>query len=73
MPPKTEGICDKCQSELVIRDDDKPETVRNRLSVYHEQTAPLIDYYSNKGILRTVDGTKDVDEVFSDIKNILEA
>ena len=72
MPPKTEGICDKCQSELVIRDDDKPETVRNRLSVYHEQTAPLIDY-SNKGILRTVDGTKDVDEVFSDIKNILEA
>ncbi len=73
MPPKTEGICDKCQSELVIRDDDKPETVRNRLSVYHEQTAPLNDYYSNKGILRTVDGTKDVDEVFSDIKNILEA
>ncbi len=73
MPPKTEGICDKCQSELVIRDDDKPETVKNRLSVYHEQTAPLIDYYSNKGILKTVDGTKDVDEVFSDIKKILEA
>ena len=73
MPPKTEGICDKCQSELVIRDDDKPETVKNRLSVYHEQTAPLIDYYKNKGILETVDGTKDVDEVFTDIEEILEA
>ena len=73
MPPKTEGICDKCQSELVIRDDDKPETVKNRLSVYHEQTAPLIDYYTDKGILKTVDGTKDVDEVFTDIENILEA
>ena len=73
MPPKTEGICDKCQSELVIRDDDKPETVKNRLSVYHEQTAPLIDYYTDKGILKTVDGTKDVDEVFTDIEDILEA
>ncbi len=73
MPPRTEGVCDKCQSGLVIRDDDKPETVKNRLSVYHEQTAPLIDYYSSKGILKTVDGTKDVDEVFSDINKILEA
>ncbi|HAG69653.1 MAG TPA: adenylate kinase [Lachnospiraceae bacterium] len=73
MPPKKENVCDKCGSPLIIRDDDKPETVKNRLSVYHEQTAPLIDYYEKKGILKTVDGTKDVNEVFADIKNILES
>ena len=73
IPPKKEGICDTCGSELVQRDDDKPETVQNRLSVYHEQTQPLIDYYSNKNILKTVDGTKDMQEVFSDIVNILNA
>ena len=73
IPPKTEGICDKCGSELVQRDDDKPETVQNRLSVYHEQTQPLIDYYDKKNILKTVDGTKDMQEVFSDIVNILNA
>ena len=50
VPPKTEGICDKCGSELVLRDDDKPETVKNRLNVYHEQTQPLIDFYTNKGV-----------------------
>ena len=73
IPPKQEGICDKCGSELVQRDDDKPETVQNRLSVYHEQTQPLIDYYSKKNILKSVDGTKDMQEVFSDIVNILNA
>ena len=73
IPPKTEGICDKCGSELVQRDDDKPETVQNRLSVYHEQTQPLIDYYDKKNILRTVDGTKDMQEVFNEIVNILNA
>ena len=73
IPPKTEGICDKCGSELVQREDDKPETVQNRLSVYHEQTQPLIDYYDKKNILRTVDGTKDMQEVFSDIVAILNA
>ncbi len=73
IPPKTEGICDKCGSELVQRDDDKPETVQNRLSVYHEQTQPLIDYYDKKNILKTVDGTKDMQEVFNDIVNILNA
>ena len=72
-PPKQEGICDKCGSELVQRDDDKPETVQNRLSVYHEQTQPLIDYYNKKNILKSVDGTKDMQEVFSDIVNILNA
>ncbi len=73
IPPKTEGICDKCGSELVQRDDDKPETVQNRLSVYHEQTQPLIEYYDKKNILKTVDGTKDMQEVFSNIVSILNA
>ncbi len=71
IPPKTEGICDACGSELVQRDDDKEETVKNRLAVYHQQTQPLIDFYSNKGVLKTVDGTKDSAEVFEDIKKIL--
>jgi adenylate kinase len=71
IPPKQEGICDTCGSELVQRDDDKPETVKNRLSVYHEQTQPLIDYYTKKNILKTVDGTKDMQEVFNEITGIL--
>lgn len=71
--PKTDGICDTCQSELVLRDDDKPETVSKRLSVYHEQTQPLIDYYKEQGILKSVDGTKDMQEVFNFIADILEA
>ena len=73
IPPKTEGICDKCGSELVLRADDKPETVQNRLSVYHEQTQPLIEYYEKKNILRTVDGTKDMQDVFNAIVDILNA
>ncbi|WP_024865230.1 adenylate kinase [Butyrivibrio sp. FCS014] len=73
IPPKKEGICDTCGSELVQRDDDKPETVQNRLSVYHEQTQPLIDYYNKKNILKTVDGTRDMQVVFGDIVNILNA
>jgi len=73
VPPKTEGICDTCGSELILRDDDKPETVKNRLNVYHEQTQPLIDYYEKQGILHTVDGTRDMDVVFADIVKILEA
>ena len=71
-PPKTEGICDLCGAELVIRDDDKPEIVKNRLITYHEQTQPLIDYYNKEGILENVDGTIDVEEVFKTIKNILD-
>ena len=72
IPPKKEGICDVCGQELVLRDDDKPETVKNRLNVYHEQTQPLIDFYTGKGILKTVDGTKDMKEVFQAIVSILE-
>lgn len=72
-PTKTEGICDRCGKELILREDDKPETVKKRLMVYHEQTQPLIDYYAGKNILKSVDGTKDMEEVFKDITSILEA
>jgi len=71
-PPVKEGICNTCSSELVLRDDDKPETVLKRLSVYHEQTQPLIDYYNREGVLREVDGTKDMNDVFQDILAILQ-
>lgn len=69
--PTTEGICDNCGSELIQREDDKPETVLNRLSVYHEQTQPLIDYYDGKGIVKNIDGTQDLEAVFADITAIL--
>ena len=72
-PPIKEGICDRCQNELVLRDDDKPETVLKRLEVYHVQTQPLIEYYEKLGVLRTVDGTKDLEDVFQAIVNILGA
>lgn len=72
IPPKKEGICDTCGKELVLRDDDKPETVKNRLDVYHKQTQPLIDFYQAKGILRTVDGTVDMKDVFAAITAILD-
>lgn len=71
IPPKKEGICDTCGMELILRDDDKPETVQNRLSVYHDQTQPLIEFYEKKGILRTVDGTVDMKDVFKAIVDIL--
>ena len=70
--PQKDGICDKCGSGLVQRDDDKEETVKNRLSVYHEQTAPLIDFYERRSVLRTVDGTKDMEQVKKDIFGILK-
>ena len=71
MKPQKEGICDRCQSELVLRDDDQPETVKKRLTVYHEQTKPLIDYYREKGILKEFDGTKNPDEVTRDIVSVI--
>ena len=70
-PTKAEGVCDTCGNETVLRDDDKPETVQKRLTVYHDQTQPLIDYYREQNILKSVDGTKPMDEVFSDIVAIL--
>ena len=71
MPPQTENVCDKCGAALVQRDDDKPETVENRLKVYHEQTQPLIEYYEKAGVLKNVDGTQDKDAVFAQITAIL--
>ena len=62
-----------CGKELILRDDDKPETVQKRLNVYHEQTQPLIDYYTKAGILKTVDGTVDINDVFAAIVEILGA
>ncbi len=73
IPPKKEGICDKCGAELILRDDDKPQTVKKRLDVYHEQTQPLIDYYTKEGVLKEVDGTVDMMEVFDAIVQILGA
>ena len=70
-PTKVEGICDACGEKLILRDDDKPETVQKRLGVYHEQTQPLIDYYTKAGILKEVDGTVDMEEVFQNIVQIL--
>ena len=72
-PTKEENICDNCHGELILREDDKPETVQKRLNVYHEQTQPLIDYYTEKNILVEVDGTVDIDEVFAAIVNVLGA
>lgn len=70
-PTKVENVCDTCQGELILRDDDKPETVQKRLNVYHEQTQPLIDYYTKKNILVEVDGTVDIDDVFAAIVKVL--
>ncbi len=70
-PTKTEGICDRCGEKLVLRDDDKPETVKNRLNVYHNQTQPLIDYYTKQGKLAEVDGTMSMEDVFGAIVKIL--
>ena len=71
IPTKVEGICDRCGSPVVLRDDDKPETVQKRLTVYHEQTQPLIDYYTKSGTLKEVDGTIDINDVFAAIVKIL--
>ena len=69
--PKKDGICDVCGGELILRDDDKPETVEKSLHVYHDQTQPLIDYYTKAGILKSVDGTVDMEDVFGAIVSIL--
>lgn len=71
LPSKKEGICDVCGGALILRDDDKPETVKKRLEVYHEQTQPLIDYYNKKDVILTVDGTKDLKVVFDEITEVL--
>ena len=70
-PPKHEGVCDQDGSRLIQRDDDKPETVRKRLSVYHDQTEPLIEWYEARGLLRRFDGTRPPDEVHDRIRATL--
>ena len=72
-PSKKGECCEVCGEKLILRDDDKPETVQKRLNVYHEQTQPLIDYYTKQSILRTVDGTQDMNDVFDEIVKILGA
>ena len=72
-PSKKGDCCEVCGEKLILRDDDKQETVQKRLNVYHEQTQPLIDYYTKQGILKAVDGTQDMNDVFTAITNILGA
>ena len=72
-PSKKGDCCEVCGEKLILRDDDKPETVQKRLNVYHEQTQPLIEYYTKQGILKAVDGTQDMNDVFTAITNILGA
>lgn len=69
--PKVEGVCDKCGGELYQRNDDKIETVSNRLDVYAAQTAPLIEYYQFKGIMSSIDGSKSMEDVLADIRSAL--
>jgi adenylate kinase len=70
-PPKREGVCDQDGSRLIQRDDDKPEVVRNRLAVYHDQTEPLISYYDQQGLMRRIDGTRSPDEVHDHIRAVI--
>ena len=70
-PTKVEGKCDVCGESLILRDDDKPETVKKRLDIYHTQTQPLIDFYTERKVLVEVDGTQSMDKVFDDIMKIL--
>ncbi len=70
-PPKQDNVCDKCQSPLIQRDDDKEDVVRNRLKVYSDSTAPLIDYYEKTGKLVKIDGTGEIEEIFNNVKQAL--
>lgn len=70
-PPKVDGICDIDGGKLYQREDDNPETVSNRLSVNVKQSKPILEYYNNKGVLKNIDGSKDIDEVTKDVIDIL--
>lgn len=70
-PPKVAGKCDKCGATLIQRDDDKPETVKKRLDAYYVQTAPLVEYYKNEGVLENFDGNREVARVFDDLIGVL--
>ncbi len=71
-PPKVEGVCDLCGGKLIIRDDDKEEVVRNRLKTYNRDTAPLITYYMNKGLLHTIDASLSVEDVTKEIEKYIK-
>lgn len=71
-PPKKDNVCDKCGGELFQRDDDKEETIKKRLDVYEAQTAPLMDYYGKKGILKSIQGVGTIDEIFDKVCAALE-
>ncbi|MFP4364727.1 MAG: adenylate kinase [Spirochaetia bacterium] len=73
MPPKTPGVCDKCGGQLITRDDDKEESIRNRLEVYKEKTFPLIDYYKKQGGLLSIDANKKPEEVVKELQKALSA
>lgn len=70
-PPEKEGVCDVCGAELIVRDDDKPDVIKNRLEQYREKTEPLVSFYEERGVLETVDGAKAPDEVDEDIRALL--
>jgi adenylate kinases len=71
-PPKSDNVCDKCGSELYHRDDDREETVKNRLKVYRDNTMPLINYYGEKGILVTIEGVGNINEIFAKVRKTVE-
>ena len=71
LPPKVEGVCDACGAELVIRKDDNPDTVKDRLVVYHNETEPLIEFYKDKGILKTVDGLSGIESVAAEFLKVM--
>jgi adenylate kinase len=70
-PPKNDGVCDQDGSRLIQRDDDKPDVVKQRLQVYQKKTAPLIDYYDQKGLMRRIDGTRSPTEVHGHIRAVI--
>ena len=70
-PPKKDEICDRCGTELIQREDDREEVVRNRLEVYRKQTAPLVEYYKRKGILIRLDASKEIDEVYQELRKVV--
>lgn len=73
IPPKKEGVCDKCGGELIQRDDDKPEAIKERLEVYKEQTEPLIDFYKKRNLLVTVDADQELNKIIEDTLKVLKS
>lgn len=71
-PPRAEGVCDKCGAALYQRDDDREETVKNRLQVYRDNTMPLIDYYDRKGVLTVIQGVGDIDSIFEQVQKAVQ-